>query len=64
MDKEELVDARGGWTPGKLEYKPLFAFPPKPVELLKWLFNYPDGFILQVLLKGNTLISVILETKS
>ena len=28
MDKEELVDARGGWTPGKLEYKPLFAFPP------------------------------------
>ena len=45
MDKEELVDARGGWTPGKLEYKPLFAFPPKPIELLKWLFNYPDGFI-------------------
>ena len=45
MNKEELVDARGGWTPGKLEYKPLFAFPPKPIELLKWLFNYPDGFI-------------------
>ena len=45
MDKEELVDARGGWTPGKLEYKPLFEFPPKPIALLKWLFNYPDGFI-------------------
>ena len=40
MDKEELVDARGGWTPGKLEYKPLFEFPPKPIALLKWLFNY------------------------
>ena len=37
MDKEELVDARGGWTPGKLEYKPLFEFPPKPIALLKWL---------------------------
>ena len=45
MDKEELVDARGGGTPGKLEYKPLFEFPPKPIALLKWLFNYPDGFI-------------------
>ena len=45
MDKEELVDARGGWTPGKLEYKPLFEFPPKPIALLKWLFNYPDGFL-------------------
>ena len=45
MDKEELVDARGGWAPGKLEYKPLFEFPPKPIALLKWLFNYPDGFI-------------------
>ena len=36
---------QGGWTPGKLEYKPLFDFPPKPIALLKWLFNYPDGFI-------------------
>ncbi len=47
MEKEnlELVDARGGWTPGKLEYKPLFSWPPKPIELIKWLFNYPDGFI-------------------
>ena len=45
MDNEELVNARGGWTPGKLEYKPLFDFPPKPIALLKWLFNYPDGFI-------------------
>ena len=47
MNKEniELVDARGGWTPSKLEYKPLFSWPPKPIELIKWLFNYPDGFI-------------------
>ena len=30
MENNELVDARGGWTPSKLEYKPLFAFPPKP----------------------------------
>ena len=47
MKKEniELVDARGGWAPGKLEYKPLFSWPPKPIELIKWLFHYPDGFI-------------------
>ena len=45
MENEQLVNARGGWAPGKLEYKPLFAFPPKPIALLKWLFNYPDGFI-------------------
>ena len=45
MEKEELVDARGGWNPGKLEYKPLFAFPPKPLSVLQWLCNYPDGFI-------------------
>ena len=31
--------------PASLEYKPLFEFPPKPIALLKWLFNYPDGFI-------------------
>ena len=42
---DELVDARGGWAPGKLEFKPLFSWPPKPIELVKWLFNYPDGFI-------------------
>ena len=41
----ELVDARGGWAPGKLEYKPLFFWPPRPIKLFKWLFNYPDGFI-------------------
>ena len=41
----KLVDARGGWTPGKLEFKPLFSWPPKPIKLIKWLFNYPDGFI-------------------
>ena len=45
MENEQLVNARGGWAPGKLEYKPLFAFPPKPIALFKWLFNYPDGFI-------------------
>ena len=47
MQKEdiELVDARGGWAPGKLEYKPLFFWPPRPIKLFKWLFNYPDGFI-------------------
>ena len=39
MDKEELVDARGGWAPEKLEYKPLFEFPPKPIALLKMAFQ-------------------------
>ena len=47
MKNIELVDARGGWAPRqKLEYKPLFSWPPKPIELIrKWLFHYPDGFI-------------------
>ena len=31
-EKIELVDARRGWTPGKLEYKPLFSWPPKPIH--------------------------------
>ena len=30
---DELVDARGGWAPGKLEFKPLFSWPAKPIEL-------------------------------
>ena len=36
MKKEniELVDARGGWAPGKLEYKP----GRKTFELIKWSF--------------------------
>ena len=35
MSKEniELVDARGGWTPGKLEYKPLFSLDPSVTYL-------------------------------
>ena len=45
MEKEELVNSGGGWAPGKLEYKPIFVWPPKPIALLKWLFHFPDGFI-------------------
>ena len=45
MEKEELVNSGGGWAPEKLEYKPIFVWPPKPIALLKWLFHFPDGFI-------------------
>ena len=45
IDKDELVGSSGGWAPGKLEYKPLFVWPIKPLAFLKWLFHYPDGFI-------------------
>lgn len=34
-------DKRGNWTPNeKLVHAPLFAFPPKPLALLKWLPSY------------------------
>ena len=45
MENEKLVDSGGGWSASKLKYKPIFIWPPKPIEFLKWLFNYPDGFI-------------------
>lgn len=36
---------RGDWTPNeRVEYAPLFAWPPKPLGNLKWLFGYP-GYI-------------------
>jgi len=45
MEKEQLVESGGGWNPGKLEYKPLFVWPPRPFALLKWLFHFPNGHI-------------------
>ncbi len=36
---------RGDWAPNqRVEYAPLFAWPPKPLGDLKWLFGYP-GYI-------------------
>ena len=45
IKNEELVSSGGGWTPGKLKYKPIFIWPLKPLVFLKWLFHYPNGFI-------------------
>ncbi|MCY4445963.1 MAG: sterol desaturase family protein [Rhodobacteraceae bacterium] len=39
-------DRRGHWRPfEKLKYAPLFAWPIKPLKLLRWLFGYP-GYVL------------------
>jgi|TARA_B110000438_G_scaffold207743_1_gene199494 sterol desaturase/sphingolipid hydroxylase (fatty acid hydroxylase superfamily) len=45
IEKEELINSAGGWAPGKLEYKPIFIWPLRPLAFFKWLFHYPDGFI-------------------
>ena len=45
MSKNKTINPNSGWEPGKLEYKPIFVWPPKPISFLKWLFSYPDGFI-------------------
>ena len=34
-------DKRGNWTPGQpASHAPLFAFPPRPLALLRWLPHY------------------------
>ena len=40
-------DARGFWQPerGTAPPSPLFAWPPRPLKAIKWLFGYP-GFLL------------------
>ena len=45
MKTEELINSGGGWNPGRMEYKPIFVWPPQPIAFLKWLFNYPDGYL-------------------
>jgi sterol desaturase/sphingolipid hydroxylase (fatty acid hydroxylase superfamily) len=37
---------RGDWAPDeRVEYAPLFAWPPRPTALARWLFGYP-GYVL------------------
>ena len=41
----EVRNAKGEWRPSyPVSYAPLFVWPPRPVALLKWMFNYP-GFM-------------------
>ena len=52
-EREGLVDgmprdARGNWQPeGAKLPNPIFAWPPKPMAVAKWLYNYlfPWNFI-------------------
>jgi len=44
-NKEIFVNPRGGWQPQeKLEYSPIFIWPPSPTKFLKWLLKFP-GYI-------------------
>jgi hypothetical protein len=37
---------RGEWKPAELiKNAPIFAFPPQPLAVLRWLFMYP-GYLL------------------
>ncbi len=46
MYHEDLINTNGGYRPSqKIEIKPVFLFPPKPVALFKWLFHFPNGFL-------------------
>jgi sterol desaturase/sphingolipid hydroxylase (fatty acid hydroxylase superfamily) len=40
-----LRNARGEWEPSyPVKYAPIFAWPPRPLSVLKWLLSYP-GFL-------------------
>ncbi len=40
-----LRNARGEWAPPyPVKYAPLFVWPPRPRDMLKWLLSYP-GFL-------------------
>jgi sterol desaturase/sphingolipid hydroxylase (fatty acid hydroxylase superfamily) len=44
-ENEGFRNARGEWQPAyPVSYAPLFAWPPRPLRLLKWLLAYP-GFL-------------------
>jgi sterol desaturase/sphingolipid hydroxylase (fatty acid hydroxylase superfamily) len=43
--KDGLRNARGEWEPPyPVKYAPLFTWPPRPLDILKWLLSYP-GFL-------------------
>mgnify|MGYP006129860875 FL=1 len=40
----EERDSRGEWSPGLVTSAPLYHWPPRPLEILKWLLGYPGYF--------------------
>ena len=45
MDENIYIDAEGGWQPNKkIEFDPIFIWPPRPKAFLKWLLSFP-GYI-------------------
>ena len=45
MEKDIYINAEGGWQPKKkIEFDPIFVWPPRPVAFFKWLLNFP-GYI-------------------
>jgi len=40
-----IRDRSGEWRPGLVQTAPLFVWPPRPIQFLKWLFGY-EGYLL------------------
>ena len=42
MKKEDIfINSRGGWQPNeRLEFEPIFVWPPQPKKFLKWILEY------------------------
>ena len=39
-------DKRGDWRPDEvIQYAPVLAWPPRPMDVLRWLFGYPGFFL-------------------
>ncbi|PPR45506.1 MAG: hypothetical protein CFH16_00235 [Alphaproteobacteria bacterium MarineAlpha5_Bin6] len=44
-DSDYIIDDKGNWRPAKkLEFDPIFVWPPRPIQFLKYLFSFP-GYI-------------------
>ena len=40
-----IRDRFGEWRPGLVQTAPMFVWPPRPIQFLKWLFGY-EGYLL------------------
>ena len=45
MNEKTFINPGGGWQPNKkIEFDPIFVWPPRPKAFFKWLLNFP-GYI-------------------
>ena len=45
MNEKTFINSGGGWQPNKkIEFDPIFVWPPRPKAFFKWLLNFP-GYI-------------------